>query len=372
MDNAEVAGTSFRRRVRGGRQAASSRKRREGSESSEEEPEEGTSVVKDGIRRRKRHNPLIQSTNKKKAMANSKKGSSSSSEDAGEGDSASTEIIGAFKSSGTAERLGPSDMGATAVSEIDTDVREDAQAQFERVQKTLKEGFDEKIYMGAAMYGAKEKRDTALGNASSGLNRVGPIRAPNFIRQSVRWDFAPDICKDYKETGFCTFGDSCKFLHDRTDYKHGWEIERDYAAGRMKEDDEDKYLIHSSDEEDDQLPFKCFICRESFKNPVVTRCKHYFCEKCALDNFRKTPKCFVCDEHTKGVFNVAKDLIAKLKEKEDEEKATKRKESDSSGDEGEIEDTKMEKLDDDDDDDGDGDGDGDADGSLSSPEKEET
>lgn len=56
------------------------------------------------------------------------------------------------------------------------------------------------------MYGAKEKKDTARGNASSGWNRVGPIRAPNFIRQSVRWDFAPDICKDYKETGFCTFG----------------------------------------------------------------------------------------------------------------------------------------------------------------------
>lgn len=62
-------------------------------------------------------------------------------------------------------------------------------------------------------------------------------------------------------------------MHDRTDYKHGWEIERDYAAGRMKEDDDDKYVIHSSDEEkeDLDLPFKCFICRESFKNPVVTK-----------------------------------------------------------------------------------------------------
>lgn len=62
------------------------------------------------------------------------------------------------------------------------------------------------VYRGAALYGAKEKKDTVWGNASSGLNRFGPIRAPNFLRQSVRWDFAPDICKDYKETGFCTFG----------------------------------------------------------------------------------------------------------------------------------------------------------------------
>lgn len=32
------------------------------------------------------------------------------------------------------------------------------------------------------------------------------MRAPQFMRQTVRWDYAPDICKDYKETGFCTFG----------------------------------------------------------------------------------------------------------------------------------------------------------------------
>lgn len=56
------------------------------------------------------------------------------------------------------------------------------------------------------MYGAKEKSDTAKGNASNGLNRVGPIRATQYMRSSVRWDYAPDICKDYKETGYCTFG----------------------------------------------------------------------------------------------------------------------------------------------------------------------
>ena len=38
----------------------------------------------------------------------------------------------------------------------------------------------------------------------------------------------PDICKDYKETGFCGYGDSCKFLHDRGDYKSGWQLEREW------------------------------------------------------------------------------------------------------------------------------------------------
>ncbi len=28
--------------------------------------------------------------------------------------------------------------------------------------------------------------------------------------------------------GYCGFGDSCKFLHDRSDYKHGWQLEREW------------------------------------------------------------------------------------------------------------------------------------------------
>ena len=42
----------------------------------------------------------------------------------------------------------------------------------------------------------------------------------------MRFDYQPDVCKDYKETGFCGYGDACKFVHDRSDYKSGWEIER--------------------------------------------------------------------------------------------------------------------------------------------------
>jgi hypothetical protein len=28
--------------------------------------------------------------------------------------------------------------------------------------------------------------------------------------------------------GYCGFGDSCKFLHDRSDYKYGWQLEREW------------------------------------------------------------------------------------------------------------------------------------------------
>ena len=39
-----------------------------------------------------------------------------------------------------------------------------------------------------------------------------------------------NVLQDYKETGFCGFGDSCKFMHDRSDYKSGWQLEREWQA----------------------------------------------------------------------------------------------------------------------------------------------
>jgi hypothetical protein len=38
----------------------------------------------------------------------------------------------------------------------------------------------------------------------------------------------PDLCKDYKESGYCGFGDSCKFMHDRGDYKTGWQLDKEW------------------------------------------------------------------------------------------------------------------------------------------------
>lgn len=48
---------------------------------------------------------------------------------------------------------------------------------------------------------------------------------------------------------------------------------KDYEAGRLKEAKDDEYAITSEDDEvaKKELPFNCFICRDSFKNPVVTK-----------------------------------------------------------------------------------------------------
>jgi len=51
----------------------------------------------------------------------------------------------------------------------------------------------------------------------------------------------------------------------------GWQLEREAATGEYNDsgDEDDKKYEIDSDEEN--LPFKCFICRNSFTDPVVTK-----------------------------------------------------------------------------------------------------
>jgi len=264
----------------------------------------------------RRSNPLVQSTGGTRHTKSQRADSSESSSEEDEGVRDKSRIGVFYDSSKTGERSGPSDMGATSIVETETEKDRDAQTIFQKsldINKELKEKGDDGVYRGINNYKRYyDKKDTAQGNAASGSNRFGPIRAPDNIRVTVRWDYQPDICKDYKETGFCGFGDSCKFLHDRSDYKHGWQIEREVTEGRYGKDDNDMEKYEIPDEEE-HLPFKCFICRNSFEDPVVTKCKHYFCEKCALQHFRKSQRCFVCGQPTRGVFNPAKEIISRLK-----------------------------------------------------------
>jgi len=80
----------------------------------------------------------------------------------------------------------------------------------------------------------------------------------------------------------------------------------------------DNYEIHDSDSNDGsdndnpndtKLPFACYLCRQSFKKPVITNCNHYYCEQCALNQYRKTPACAICGENTHGQFHTADKLI---------------------------------------------------------------
>lgn len=281
-------------------------RKRKASKSSSSEDE--TTVVKKKTVNVK-DNPFVQTSSDGKSKTQSQKPNKVSSEESSS-DNDTTSVT--YRSNRTTGAEGPTDQGATAITQIETEVDRDAQAIFEKslqINKELKGKEDDKLYRGLANYTQfYEKKDTAQGNASSGMVRKGPIRAPSHLRATVRWDYQPDICKDYKETGFCGFGDSCKFLHDRSDYKFGWQLERDAETGNYKDDD--CYEIPS---DDDHLPFKCFICRQSFTDPVSTKCQHYFCEKCALDYYKKSTRCYICNKQTFGVFVPAKDIKAKMK-----------------------------------------------------------
>jgi RING finger protein 113A len=157
---------------------------------------------------------------------------------------------------------------------------------------------------------------------------AGPIRAPQNVRVTARFDYQPDICKDYKQTGFCGFGDTCIYLHDRSDTLSGWQLEQQWqqqqdAKKKQQESELDNYLKQQemfangvkedlqTMETDSGLPFACHICRTHFTEPVVTNCMHYFCQDCILKHVRETAEtCPICGKDTFGVFNEPSKLIA--------------------------------------------------------------
>jgi len=224
-----------------------------------------------------------------------------------------------YQTSGTST-LGSKDQLATATLETETEHDRDATS----IAKRSKVKQDDGLYHGMNAYSEFiQKRESASGLAKGAGIKAGPVRAPIHIRMTTRMDYQPDLCKDYKETGYCGYGDACKFMHDRGDYKTGWQMDRDWDE-QEKRRTEDRMSGSSKPQEEEaseeeELPFACFICREPFTNPVVTKCNHYFCEKCALNHHTKTKKCFVCNEPTLGIFNNPKKLAAKLKERKEKE-----------------------------------------------------
>uniref|UniRef100_A0A8C9UC48 E3 ubiquitin-protein ligase RNF113A-like n=1 Tax=Serinus canaria TaxID=9135 RepID=A0A8C9UC48_SERCA len=303
-EESPVCSSVFQKRLRG----AGGRRARRSSEQ-DSSGEEGSTLLRRRLPR-DTPNPMVQST--RRCLRQRLEYARSSSED----EDPAKEVGVTYKSTRSAKPAGPEDMGATARYELDTEKDKDAQAIFERsqkIQEELRGKEDDKIYRGINNYVKYVKpKGTSMGNASSGTARKGPIRAPEHLRATVRWDYQPDICKDYKETGFCGFGDSCKFLHDRSDYKHGWQMEQELGTS----DNNENYEVSSGEED---VPFKCFICRSSFQNPVITRCGHYFCESCALQHYCKSQRCYVCGKQTSGVFNPARELMAKLEKHQGQE-----------------------------------------------------
>ncbi|KAL6807463.1 hypothetical protein GGI42DRAFT_320817 [Trichoderma sp. SZMC 28013] len=155
--------------------------------------------------------------------------------------------------------------------------------------------------------------------------KFGPKRSAN-VRYTTVTDYATDVCKDYKITGFCGFGDGCRYAHDRANVKQGWQLDREWetitkgrrniggtvvaAANRSAVDEENA----SEDDESPSMdiPRTCGLCDGEYKSPVSTKCGHVFCEECALKRYRKDPTCGTCGSATNGVFNSASRLVKRL------------------------------------------------------------
>ncbi|KAI1260400.1 hypothetical protein F5Y18DRAFT_256825 [Xylariaceae sp. FL1019] len=173
-------------------------------------------------------------------------------------------------------------------------------------------------------------------NPNAPDRQVGPIKAATNIRTITVTDFAPDVCKDYKQTGFCGFGDNCKYLHAREDYKQGWQLDKEWESVTKGKKNMGGKVVASAnrdakgdDDDDDSalkdIPFACIICKGPYKEPIVTRCGHYFCLPCALQRYRKEPGCAACGSGTNGVFNTAKDLKKQLERKKKRQEIKRQK-----------------------------------------------
>jgi RING finger protein 113A len=157
---------------------------------------------------------------------------------------------------------------------------------------------------------------------------AGPIKATTHIRTTCRFDYQPDICKDYKDTGFCGFGDTCIYLHDRGDTMSGWQLELQWqeqqdAKRKQQEAAMEEFMNKNNGNNstknndattipDDGIPFACLVCRNAFTDPMVTTCGHYFCQACIVEHVKEVSvACPVCNKDTHNVFHEPTKLLSK-------------------------------------------------------------
>lgn len=198
------------------------------------------------------------------------------------------------------------------------------------ISKGIKEGtLDPKVYRGQKGYASYFDMTEEDLKKKQFNGTLGPTKHSNYVKDSARMDYNPELCKDYFETGHCAFGDTCIFIHDRSDYASGHQLEKDWNDKQRKlhrklmgkkfaddsdEESENDDAISAKIEEIDEegLPLKCKICNNYFREPIITKCGHYFCESCALKHYKTDKSCYTCHKPTHGIFNEGVKITQKL------------------------------------------------------------
>lgn len=134
---------------------------------------------------------------------------------------------------------------------------------------------------------------------------VGEVKTPTIQNPSVqkqkynvRFDYAAGLCKDYLETGYCGFGDSCIFLHDRGDYKMGWELDADFERQHQQKPDDTGFEIP---EPVDPSLTECPVCKRPHeKARMLPECGHRFCMTCIVNALKTRLKCPLCKAVVSG------------------------------------------------------------------------
>ncbi|KAA0151291.1 hypothetical protein FNF29_04766 [Cafeteria roenbergensis] len=124
-------------------------------------------------------------------------------------------------------------------------VKDDAIARFEarlslhdEAKKRAAAPLGQRLYRGTDGYTDFRKRGSAKDAKSAAMaaGTIGPLRAATTVRSTFVTDFQKGLCKDYFETGYCGFGDTCIYMHDRSSRRAGWQVDRDWEASQKLAD----------------------------------------------------------------------------------------------------------------------------------------
>ncbi|GME96243.1 metal ion binding protein [[Candida] boidinii] len=110
-----------------------------------------------------------------------------------------------IESSGNSNSNSNSNSDASSDSDSDSNSNQQKANTEKEIKKHDSDG--NKLYTGMKNYNAVKPKEMKVKGLSA------DIKANNVI------DYQRDVCKDFLKNGYCGFGDTCKFLHYRDEFK---------------------------------------------------------------------------------------------------------------------------------------------------------